>query len=214
MAIAVVLLILGSVFLRNPDHLADEGVPTGAVNTGNELMARLLDLNPGVWERFSPEQRIKHLRDTIRKYETLPTGQRGGKFPALYYLIATLLNEAGQPAEALDFLNRVENTAGTEDWLHYSKGVTLENLGEPSDAIEEYLHSLSYKMAPQVGARLAMLSRSQGVDPARHWSRLRELMASRAKPFEPFSLKTPQGKPRTLSDFQNQVTLVGFYFPG
>ena len=214
LAVAVVVLILGSVFLRSPGYLADEGVPSRAGQPDNQVMARLLDLNPGVWERFGPEQRIGHVQDLIDKYKRAPAGGSGGKFPALYYVISTLLTENSRPGEALDFLDQVTHAAGTDDWLHFAKAVNLENLGESQAAIGEFIQSLSFKMAPAVGQRLLTLSQKEGLDPATHWKKVRELMAGRAQDFPSFSLSTPGGQPRSLSDYENEATLVGFFFPG
>ncbi len=165
---------------------------------------------------MSNPQRREHLTTLIGKYERMPPWDRSrrGKFPALYYAMATLLSQQGEGEQALSFLEKAEPDSGSEGIHYLIRGRILELMERSDEALESYLRAFSYDLRPDMWSEVRALARKRGVEVDGAVARVLEVQQERAIAFPSFALKTPGGEARSLQNYDSRAILVNFFFPG
>ena len=178
--------------------------------------ARLYDLVPGEWEAKNPPEQVAHLQRLILRYEQFPAGSasRREKFPVLYFRLATLLLQLGEPQRSLEVLERVRDPQGQAAFYHALRATLRLALDRPEAALDDFLESLSFELEPVLWARARQLGDQVDRSPA---DLTREIVARarmRGWEFPDYRLKTLSGDDRQVSDFDGRAVLVNFFFPG
>ncbi len=176
----------------------------------------LFELPPGRWEEMSNPERRQHLTALITKYERMPPWDRTrrGKFPTLYYAMATLLSQQGQGEQALSYLERARPDPGSEGVHHLIRGRVLEVIERTDPAFDSYLTAFSHDLRRDIWAEVRRLAPKLEVSAEEAAVRVLSIQQKRSLAFPGFALRTPEGESRTLQDYSSKVLLVNFFFPG
>ncbi len=194
---------------RDLSGRAPDAPPAAAVQSPYE---RVLGVNRTEWEALGLGRQKEYLQDRLARFEALPESdpERRQTLPELYYWMATVTTRLGDGAGALGHLERAGIVRGAEDWYYLLRGAALEAKGDREEALDAYLTSFSHEPIPLLWEKARQFEEVGADELIR---RTRQKLAGRSQPFEPFSLKTPAGEPRTLADFPGRVILVNFFFP-
>ena len=137
-----------------------------------------------------------------------------------YRELASLLADTGEPQKALETLARADELIGSSGRaremrpsIEETRARIYANMGKTEEALESYARSFAFRMSDATRDKIRELAARSGRRAEDYFTRARQLRLASVEPFEPFELKTDEGKQASLDSLKGKVTLVNFFFP-
>ncbi len=132
----------------------------------------------------------------------------------LLRMIVEHLNQSGEGAQALVYLDQVVAAGGSEDhWYFWWRGRSLELTSDFKGAGEAYIRAFAASPREPAWQKVRVIAAKAGSPISAYVEKAARLMADSGGAFASFDLRTPQGRRLRLSDIPSRSVLVSFFFP-